>query len=120
MGIAFPREAASSRPRALRPSICARDVPAASPREYERSRDGMRRPLRNCRRRWGALARRRADHRRAMVATVTPLVRRYVKTAFVFLGLGLLLGGYITLSEFVAGTYPPRLFVTAHAHLLLV
>jgi heme/copper-type cytochrome/quinol oxidase subunit 1 len=49
-----------------------------------------------------------------------PLVRWYVKTSFVFLTLGLLLGGWIIVGEFVLGTYPPRLLVTAHVHLLLV
>ena len=49
-----------------------------------------------------------------------PLVRRYVKTSFVFLALGLLIGGYITVGEFVVNRYPPRLFITAHVHLLLV
>lgn len=49
-----------------------------------------------------------------------PLVRRYVKTAFVFLVVGLLLGGWILVGEFVVGAYPPRLFITAHVHLLLV
>jgi heme/copper-type cytochrome/quinol oxidase subunit 1 len=49
-----------------------------------------------------------------------PLVRRYIKTSFVFLMAGLVLGSYIVLAEFLAGTYPPRLLVTAHAHLLLV
>ena len=49
-----------------------------------------------------------------------PLVRRYVKTSFVFLALGLLLGGWIVVGEFVSGVYPPRLFITAHVHLLLV
>jgi cbb3-type cytochrome oxidase subunit 1 len=49
-----------------------------------------------------------------------PLVRRYVKTSFAFLMAGLLLGGYIVLAEFVIGSYPPRLFITAHVHLLLV
>jgi len=49
-----------------------------------------------------------------------PLVRRYVKTSFLFLLAGLLLGGYIVVAEFLAGRYPPRLFVTAHVHLLLV
>ena len=33
---------------------------------------------------------------------------------------GLVLGSYIVVSEFLAGTYPPRLLITAHAHLLLV
>ena len=49
-----------------------------------------------------------------------PLIRRYIKTSFVFLVTGLLLGGYILYSEFVSGVYPPRLFITAHVHLLLV
>ena len=51
---------------------------------------------------------------------MSPLVRRYIKTSFVFLMAGLLLGGYVLVSEFLAGGYPPRLFITAHAHLLLV
>jgi cbb3-type cytochrome oxidase subunit 1 len=51
---------------------------------------------------------------------VPPLIRRYIKTSFVFLVAGLLLGGYILYGEFVAGVYPPRLFITAHVHLLLV
>lgn len=49
-----------------------------------------------------------------------PLIRRYIKTSFVFLILGLALGGYMTVGEFLIGVHPPRLFVTAHAHLLLV
>lgn len=49
-----------------------------------------------------------------------PLVRRYIKTSFVFLVLGLLLGGYLIVGEFALGLYPPRIFVTAHVHLLLV
>jgi len=49
-----------------------------------------------------------------------PLVRRYIKTSLVFLGAGLLLGTWILLGEFVLGSYPPRLFITAHVHLLLV
>jgi heme/copper-type cytochrome/quinol oxidase subunit 1 len=51
---------------------------------------------------------------------VPPLVRRYIKTSFVFLVAGLLLGGWIIVGEFVLGAYPPRLFITAHVHLLLV
>jgi cbb3-type cytochrome oxidase subunit 1 len=51
---------------------------------------------------------------------MTPLVRRYVKTSFVFLLAGLVLGGWIIAGEFVLGVYPPRLFITAHVHLLLV
>jgi len=49
-----------------------------------------------------------------------PLVRRYIKTSFAFLIIGLLLGGYLTVGEFLVGAYPPRLTVTAHVHLLLV
>ena len=51
---------------------------------------------------------------------MTPLVRRYIKTSFVFLLGGLALGAYIAVAQFVAGRYPSRLFVTAHVHLLLV
>jgi len=51
---------------------------------------------------------------------VSPLIRRYIKTSFVFLVVGLLLGGYVSIAEFLLGAYPPRLFVTAHVHLLLV
>ena len=51
---------------------------------------------------------------------MTPLVRRYIKTSFVFLLAGLLLGGWSIVAEFVIGRYPPRLFITAHVHLLLV
>jgi len=49
-----------------------------------------------------------------------PLVRRFIKTSFVFLLTGLGLGGYIIVAQFVVGTYPPRLLITAHVHLLLV
>lgn len=49
-----------------------------------------------------------------------PLIRRYIKTSFVFLIAGLGLGTWIIVSEFLFGTYPPRLLITAHAHLLLV
>jgi heme/copper-type cytochrome/quinol oxidase subunit 1 len=51
---------------------------------------------------------------------MSPLVRRYIKTSFVFLMAGLVLGSYIIVAEFLASRYPPRVFVTAHAHLLLV
>jgi heme/copper-type cytochrome/quinol oxidase subunit 1 len=51
---------------------------------------------------------------------VPPLIRRYIKTSFAFLVAGLLLGGYILIGEFVLGVFPPRLFITAHVHLLLV
>src|SRR3990172_13216063 len=48
------------------------------------------------------------------------LIRRYIKTSFAFLVAGLLLGGYLTVGQFLLGTYPPRLVMTAHVHLLLV
>ena len=51
---------------------------------------------------------------------MTPLVRRYIKTSFVFLLAGLIIGGYLVVAQFVAGTYPSRLLITAHVHLLLV
>jgi cbb3-type cytochrome oxidase subunit 1 len=51
---------------------------------------------------------------------VTPLVRRYIKTSFVFLLAGLLVGAYIITAQFLLDHYPPRLLTTAHAHLLLV
>ena len=49
-----------------------------------------------------------------------PLIRRYIKTSFVFLLAGLVLGGYIIVGELVFGIHPPPLFITAHVHLLLV
>jgi hypothetical protein len=51
---------------------------------------------------------------------VTPLVRLYVKTSFVFLMLGLLLGGYITIQVNLAGRGVPWPLITAHVHLVLV
>ncbi len=51
---------------------------------------------------------------------MTPLIRRYIKTSFVFLASGLVLGAYIVVVQFILDAYPPRLLVTAHAHLLLV
>jgi cbb3-type cytochrome oxidase subunit 1 len=51
---------------------------------------------------------------------VPPLVRRYVKTSFAFLVAGLLVGGYVLVGQHALGTYPSRLLVTAHVHLLLV
>ena len=51
---------------------------------------------------------------------MTPLVRRYIKTSFVFLAIGLVLGTYLSVAQFVFEAYPPRLLVTTHAHLLLV
>ena len=49
-----------------------------------------------------------------------PLIRRYIKTSFAFLIAGVVLGTYVSIAQFLIGTYPPRLLVTAHVHLLLV
>lgn len=49
-----------------------------------------------------------------------PLIRRYIKTSFVFLLAGLLLGAYIIVGQLWPQAYPSRLFITAHVHLLLV
>jgi cbb3-type cytochrome oxidase subunit 1 len=50
---------------------------------------------------------------------VPPLIRRYVKTSFVFLLAGLALGAYILVAR-ERGVFPSPLLVTAHVHLLLV
>ncbi|MGH7305274.1 MAG: hypothetical protein ACRELZ_18470, partial [Candidatus Rokuibacteriota bacterium] len=50
---------------------------------------------------------------------VPPLIRRYIKTSFAFLIVGVLLGAYVSTAQFLIGTYPPRLLITAHVHLLL-
>jgi cbb3-type cytochrome oxidase subunit 1 len=49
-----------------------------------------------------------------------PLIRRYIKTSFAFLIAGMLLGTYVSIGQYLVGTYPPRLLITAHVHLLLV
>lgn len=54
------------------------------------------------------------------MARVPALVRRYIKTSFIFLVAGLALGAHLVVSEFLLGRFPPRLFITAHVHLLLV
>ncbi|HET8576833.1 MAG TPA: hypothetical protein VFO18_07035 [Methylomirabilota bacterium] len=51
---------------------------------------------------------------------MTPLIRRYIKTSFLFLIAGLVLGAWIVVEEFVFDRYPSRLIITTHAHLLLV
>ena len=56
----------------------------------------------------------------AMLRAVTPLVRRYVKTSFIFLVAGMLLGGYATIEVNVRGRGVPWPLITAHVHLLLV
>ena len=51
---------------------------------------------------------------------MTLLVRLYVKTSFVFLLLGLAVGGYITIQVNLVGRGVPWPLITAHVHLLLV
>jgi heme/copper-type cytochrome/quinol oxidase subunit 1 len=51
---------------------------------------------------------------------MTPLVRLYVKTSFVFLLLGLVLGAYISLEVNLRGRGVPWPLITAHVHLVLV
>jgi len=49
-----------------------------------------------------------------------PLIRRYIKTSFAFLIAGVILGTYVSVSQYLLGVYPPRPLITAHVHLLLV
>src|SRR5262245_55858654 len=51
---------------------------------------------------------------------MTPLVRLYVKTSFVFLLLGLAVGGYVAIEVNLLGRAVPWPLITAHAHLVLV
>ena len=48
------------------------------------------------------------------------MARSFIKFLIAFLVAGLLLGGYLVTAQFVRGSYPSRLLVTAHVHLLLV
>lgn len=49
-----------------------------------------------------------------------PLVRRYVKTAFVFMLLGIFAGAIVSVSQGVLGPPVPSLLIVAHTHALLV
>ncbi|MBI4240786.1 MAG: cbb3-type cytochrome c oxidase subunit I [Candidatus Rokubacteria bacterium] len=49
-----------------------------------------------------------------------PLVRRYIKTAFVFMLLGMLAGAFMSVSQGFLGRPIPPLLVVAHGHALLV
>jgi cbb3-type cytochrome oxidase subunit 1 len=48
------------------------------------------------------------------------LVRRYIKTAIVFLGVGLALGGWMMARRELAGVGPSAYLVSAHTHAILV
>jgi heme/copper-type cytochrome/quinol oxidase subunit 1 len=51
---------------------------------------------------------------------MTPLIRRYVKTSFVFLLVGLALGAHATIQVNLRGTGVAWPLITAHTHLILV
>ncbi len=51
---------------------------------------------------------------------MTSLVRRYLKTAILFLVLGLLLGGWMMLQRELGAHTPSNYLVSAHTHALLV
>ena len=48
------------------------------------------------------------------------LVRRYIKTAILFLGVGLVLGGWMMAWRELAGTAPSAYMISAHTHAILV
>jgi heme/copper-type cytochrome/quinol oxidase subunit 1 len=51
---------------------------------------------------------------------VHPLVRRYLKTGIAFLGLGLVLGGWMMIEREIAGRFPSPYLSSAHTHAILV
>jgi cbb3-type cytochrome oxidase subunit 1 len=51
---------------------------------------------------------------------VHSLVRRYVKTAILFLALGLLVGGWMVSARELLGRYPNTYLISAHTHAILV
>jgi hypothetical protein len=51
---------------------------------------------------------------------VPPLIRRYIKTSFVFLLVGMALGAYATVEVNLRGRGVPWPLITAHVHLVLV
>ena len=48
------------------------------------------------------------------------LVRRYLKTAILFLAAGLLIGGWMVVQRELIGTYSSPYVVSAHTHAILV
>jgi len=48
------------------------------------------------------------------------LVRRYIKTAIIFLIVGLLIGGWMIVRRELFGSYPQQYVVSAHTHALFV
>jgi len=51
---------------------------------------------------------------------VHSLVRRYLKTGIAFLGLGLVLGGWMMVEREITGRFPSPYLVSAHTHAILV
>jgi heme/copper-type cytochrome/quinol oxidase subunit 1 len=51
---------------------------------------------------------------------VHTLVRRYIKTAILFLGVGLIIGGWMIVRRELVGQFPSRYEVSAHTHALFV
>ena len=51
---------------------------------------------------------------------MTELPRRFIKTAFVFLILGLLLGGWMLLRRELYGEWPHPYLISAHTHIMFV
>ena len=48
------------------------------------------------------------------------LVRRYIKTAIIYLGVGLAIGGWMIVRRELLGRYPSQYVVSAHTHALFV
>ncbi len=51
---------------------------------------------------------------------MSELVRRYIKTAFFFLLLGLVLGGGMLVQRELYGVWPPAYMIAAHKHVIFV
>ena len=51
---------------------------------------------------------------------MTSLVRRYIKTAIVFLGVGLVLGGWMMARRELANAAPSAYMISAHTHAIFV
>ena len=51
---------------------------------------------------------------------MTPLVRRFIKTAIGFLILGLLLGMYMLIRRELFNDWPPQYIISAHTHAVFI
>ena len=88
--------------------------PMAQERHRERRRRSSRPPV------TGSPSRDRRARSPVELERMPPLMRRYIKTSSAFLMAGVLLGIYVSVGQYLVGTSPPRLIITAHVHLLLV